>query len=159
MGHRKVLVTCPACGNSRMVQARTLKRSSFSGLCKSCNGRRSGNVSPLPSGEACVRKVYRAYRQRASSRLLPFTLDLEHFRVLTSSPCHYCGAPPSNVEDHADLIGSYVYSGIDRVDNLDGYTATNSRPCCYTCNKAKGTMSEGEFLAWLQRASHHRCST
>lgn len=42
-------------------------------------------------------------------------------------------------------IPSFVYNGIDRVDNSVGYVLSNCVPCCSTCNRMKGTMSSEEF--------------
>jgi 5-methylcytosine-specific restriction endonuclease McrA len=47
--------------------------------------------------------------------------------------------------------GDCHYSGIDRKDSSKGYILSNVVSCCFTCNKAKGTMSEKEFLEWIDR--------
>jgi len=68
---------------------------------------------------------------------------------LTTSPCFYCGTPPSQRKRSPGQVGehaTYVYNGVDRVDNEVGYVAENCVPCCWRCNKAKGSMTQREFL-------------
>ena len=38
-----------------------------------------------------------------------------------------------------------------RIDNLKGYISGNCVTSCWTCNRAKGTMSLDEFVTYLKR--------
>jgi hypothetical protein len=76
-------------------------------------------------------------------------LTAEDFDRLTGLPCRYCGIPPSKVESGPN--GTFIYSGIDRVDNKRGYLVNNTVPCCRTCNQAKHCMNVDDFLSWARR--------
>jgi hypothetical protein len=40
----------------------------------------------------------------------------------------------------------FRHNGIDRLVNDGGYSAENSVPCCWTCNRMKSDMSAADFL-------------
>jgi 5-methylcytosine-specific restriction endonuclease McrA len=94
-------------------------------------------------------KLYSEYQRNAEKGGRTFLLDTDLFRQLTTSSCHYCGAPPSRVKKRSDE--SYVYNGIDRIDNAKGYEPENVVPCCWECNKSKGSKSYDDFMAWIKR--------
>lgn len=96
------------------------------------------------------------YRLMARHRGLAFELSRDRFAALTSSPCHYCGAPPAQQYGHRGRP-AYTYNGIDRIDSSLGYVEGNVRPACGTCNRAKSAMSEEHFYAWVERV-HARVS-
>jgi hypothetical protein len=62
--------------------------------------------------------------------------------ALIRNECLYCGFTP-------DWPANRV--GIDRVDNLIGYTIDNCVSCCFTCNSAKGDKSLEQFINWIKR--------
>lgn len=138
------------CGNEVTHSPSELLR----GRAKSCGCAKRG---PRGShGDAAFNNVHSKYQRGARERGLPWDLGVEDFRRLTSLDCHYCGTAPSTVLKTNAVDGGYVYNGLDRVDNSRGYTLDNVVPCCGICNHAKGTMSYGEFLAWISRlASFH----
>lgn len=93
------------------------------------------------------------YRGSARKRGKEYSLTPEEAMRLFKSDCFYCGAAP-----HRRIEGQYystLYSGIDRVDNDEGYTPKNSVACCHHCNHAKGTMTQAEFKAWAARLCNH----
>ena len=107
-----------------------------------------------PYGVSSFNTLYRGYVRNARDRGHSFTLDEKTFRAITSMPCHYCGAPPTQVRPtNGKLIsnGEYLHNGIDRADNAVGYDDGNVRPCCKQCNFAKGALNEREFILWIQR--------
>src|SRR5215469_775094 len=53
---------------------------------------------------------------------------------LFQQPCHWCGVPPN------------PYHGIDRLNNEPFYHARNTVPCCWPCNRAKGTRTAVEWI-------------
>lgn len=77
------------------------------------------------------RFLYSSYLSNCRRRNVFWGLSLEEFVKITSKNCTYCERPPSQVR------GRYVYNGIDRKDNAQGYTAKNSLPCCGLCNAVK----------------------
>ena len=44
-----------------------------------------------------------------------------------------------------------IYSGIDRIDNNQGYTLINCAPCCKLCNFSKRELSIDDWKAWLKQ--------
>jgi 5-methylcytosine-specific restriction endonuclease McrA len=89
----------------------------------------------------------RSYRRGAEERDLNWELDEITFDRLTAAPCHYCGRKPSNRKEVPRHRGAFVYSGIDRVDNMRGYEPDNVVPCCRICNRAKHQQTYAEFTA------------
>ncbi len=94
------------------------------------------------------RKVYNAspkgqfyqYRARAKKNCLVFNLTREEFSQLTDSPCVYCD----------NFFNNKPHGGLDRIDNAQGYTASNVVPCCWFCNKLKGSQfTYAETLAMI----------
>jgi hypothetical protein len=98
---------------------------------------------------ACLNECWTMYRASARARGLPFLLTKDQFYSITSKPCHYCGAPPSNKIVRPRSNGAFTYSGIDRQDNTQGYVFTNCVPCCRQCNVAKSDMTIMEFYDWI----------
>lgn len=91
-------------------------------------------------------RLFVVYKQGAKNRKLSFNLTVEQFRKLTSSVCFYCGQPPSKISKIARSRKQYIYNGIDRKDNILGYTIENSIPCCEMCNKMKNIYNIEMFL-------------
>ena len=109
----------------------------------------------LSSVEANFRQLFRVYQRSATRRRLPFELSPERFRELTKSCCLLCGAKPASKYRHdktsRGYLRPYVYNGIDRMNNREGYVDGNCAPCCSRCNYAKGTSSLEEFLLYINR--------
>jgi hypothetical protein len=111
-----------------------------------------GSCSMLkPEGEAAFNEVYRQYKYQAKVRSLEFCITKEHFKTLTKGNCYYCGVEPRQLGNSAKRCSPYIYNGVDRKDNKQGYTVENSVPCCKVCNKAKLAMSLSQFMEWINR--------
>jgi hypothetical protein len=78
-------------------------------------------------------------RTFAKYRKLSFELTLEQFTDIVSQPCIY-----SNGKEN-----SQIYIGVDRIDNLQGYTLENCVPCCYKHNLIKGKWFSHEDMSKL----------
>ena len=76
-------------------------------------------------------------------RNLDVTLSLEEFIDIVSKICNYCGEGKER-------------RGIDRMDNLKGYTLENSASCCKICNYMKKTMTIEEFLTHVKKIANYR---
>lgn len=132
-----------SCGNTGAVNSQDLR----DGHSRSCGCLvidivRERSVK-LDSG---LSKLLRQYKASARHRKFEFNLDIENFKILTSSPCHYCGQFPIKISIKQAVAGSYVFNGIDRKNNLIGYTKENSVTCCEPCNFLKKDMPYEEFI-------------
>ena len=67
----------------------------------------------------------------AKKRGYSWKLSFARFKMLLSLECLYCGG---------------TVTGLDRVDNLIGYTKANSVPCCGECNQLKASLGIIEFI-------------
>jgi len=132
------------CGNLSDKRASNL----YTGHTKSCGCMIGG---PLPLGQACFNRLFGRYKRGARARGLAFELSADEFHTLTSCSCEYCGEPPSQRENVGPHNGTYVYTGIDRLDRRIGYIQGNVVPCCRTCNDMKGVLGRDEFIARVKR--------
>lgn len=125
-----------------------------SGNTKTCgqSGCR-GHVGPL---EASKRAIFRRYQYSAGKKKIPFTISLDQFTEITSRECHYCGNLPTNYAlDPYGRQGLFVYNGLDRVNNKDGYEISNLVACCRICNIAKNDHSYNDFIDWIKQVYNH----
>lgn len=160
-GGRKLIWNCECeCGNEKEVENSNL----ISGNVKSCGCLlreviKIVHKKNIKKGIA-FEYVWKEYVKSAEERQLEFTLTKDQFRDITQQNCYYCGIQPHTVKDrngsHIFKASSYIYNGIDRIDNSRGYTIINSVPCCRNCNIGKGTKTRDEFLAWVSRVYHHQ---
>ena len=156
-GHwvRHVEVLCD-CGNKKLVQATNLRRTG-SRATGSCGCRYFGRKPhrSLPIGEAAFRTLFRSYVGNAKNRGYSFDLDEERFRKLITDTCSYCGCAPEAVVNTRSGYGSFLYNGLDRVNNDLGYVEGNVVACCKLCNLAKKDLDLPVFLAWIARVHAH----
>ncbi len=149
------------CGSKKEIKPSHL----LSGKTKSC-GRYSveitskinkGKISPQlkPDNYSAKYRVFQSYKKHAKNRNLSFGLDLQTFLELSSKPCHYCGASPTNSMNGKQSRSRYVYNGIDRVNNLIGYQSYNCVPCCKIYNMGKGAKDRDCFLTWIKSVYIH----
>ena len=115
----------------------------------------SSERNSLPSGEAAFNRLFSNYWRSAKDREITWELTKDRFRELTQRDCHFCCNEPERSTWFVALNSQYRYNGIDRVDNNQGYTLGNSVACCWICNRAKGELSENEFLKWARRVCNY----
>jgi len=136
------------CGNTIIIAGTNLRSHS----CTSC-----GCARFLPPGVSALHSIIRIYKYNAKTRGLVWTLTKEQAIKLFDANCYYCGAAPSNVGTGSEGNSTYIYSGIDRIDNSIGYLPDNVVSCCKMCNVAKNTYDVDEFISWVHRiASRHK---
>lgn len=141
------------CGVEKEVYSHHLK----SGATVSCGCYNPTNTKPRsdikPDGESAFNKVYLFYRRNAKQRGYEFFLTKEEFKPFTKQNCHYCNSEPSQVSKHSHhrFSDNYIYNGLDRIDNTQGYSLTNCVPCCKICNRAKGNLTLEEFKEWIRK--------
>lgn len=129
------------CGTVREVIAKEVRHGKLK-TCGNCEYTRKlikdgnkENKRNYKDGNWKFRKKYSGYVLGANNRNLQWDLTPEQFKQLVTSNCGYCNAPAVN-----------KYNGVDRVDNAKGYTLDNCAPCCWTCNRWKGSSKLEEFL-------------
>jgi hypothetical protein len=81
---------------------------------------------------------FNTYKNRAKKRNFEFEITFEDFNRITSTACHYCKDSEAQI-------------GIDRKNNKKGYTLNNSLPCCWSCNKMKGSKTYEEMINFIVR--------
>jgi 5-methylcytosine-specific restriction endonuclease McrA len=137
------------------------ERCQCGGLKTKCSARCLGCYSRrLSAGESAFNAVWNDYVQQSRRRNREWALTKDGARKLFESSCFYCGAIPSVAKTIPKGQGSFVFNGLDRVDNSKGYQDDNCVPCCRICNFMKRAMGVEEFLAHIHRiAKEHPCLT
>jgi hypothetical protein len=158
---RKIYWDCICeCGKDKKVENSRL----ISGNTKSCGCLKDEALDKLheknANKDSAFMAVLRAYKNNADQRNLSFSLTKEQFGEITKMNCYYCGSEPSNIKDRhgkkRKYKNVYIYNGVDRKSNNEGYFIKNCVPCCRECNLAKGTRSEDEFLSWVDRVHDYK---
>lgn len=103
--------------------------------------------------------LMRQYKGAAKRRRLAWKLGVDFFKNITSSNCHYCGIAPKQKAWYKNAVDTYVYNGIDRINNKIGYYKDNVLPCCKRCNHAKANMQYHEFLDLIERIHSNVCTS
>jgi phage/plasmid-associated DNA primase len=93
--------------------------------------------------------MYARYKIQADKRGLSFNLSKDDFSKLIRMDCHYCGAKPKQLR-FTDRV-SAIFTGIDRMNNSEGYELSNVVSCCSLCNFMKVKLSHDEFIAQCKR--------
>jgi hypothetical protein len=126
--------------------------------CRDCGFKRLHINNPLRAWEASARRAFsKGYREA--------NITFDDFIQLSQMKCHYCNSNPSNktnafanndkFSDFAKANGDFIYNGLDRVDNKLKHTKDNVVPCCFPCNKMKGTSSYEEFKCRVSKIYNH----
>jgi len=106
-------------------------------------------IPRVPDWKIAFRSLYSNYRNSAIKRGYVWELIEEDVHCIMQRACTYCGIPPEQI--HKSQSHEYTYNGIDRKDNVEGYTVANCVPCCGICNYAKGARSNKDFREWIER--------
>jgi hypothetical protein len=116
---------------------------------KSCGCSRRKDRSKLSITDRLTNQSLYVYKLGAIYRNLKFELTNDEFKTLIFNNCYYC----NNILKHDKIIGKnkyeLYYNGIDRINNKEGYTISNSVSCCIICNIAKSDMTIEEFYNWI----------
>lgn len=96
--------------------------------------RNNGNENFLLSKISGIKK-------NAKIRKLYFNLTKEQVAQLVTSNCIYC--------NHLPNPEKLKYNGIDRLNNLKGYTGDNCVSACVNCNVSKNDMTFEQFISWI----------
>lgn len=138
---------CPTCRRWFMPTAENFgpdktKRTGLSSLCRECQRDARRTSYRKHHGEQLRRNLdpdrkFRGYRGGARYRNIEWELSRDEFMELWGRPCTYCGSAIETI-------------GIDRTDSAEGYTISNTVPCCITCNRMKSDLSSDDFVAHLR---------
>lgn len=152
--YRKFWVCQCDCGRITITHSGALR----SGNTKSCGcfAKESLSKRRIPENGGEITSVILGYKRHAKRKGREWMLSREQVIDIIARPCHYCGAKPANRKITKNTMTPFLYSGIDRVNNIFGYDITNVVPCCGTCNMAKNDLTLDDFLAWVKRASMHQ---
>lgn len=120
------------CGTQRYTSGNSLRSGSKS--CGCLRRENKGRKSFRTKLESTYNQLFNRYKNDARNRNLDFYLTSKQFNLLIGSNCYYCNCPPSN-----GIITRY--SGIDRVNNEQGYIITNCVSCCIKCNSDKKSIT------------------
>lgn len=102
-------------------------------------------------GYANFKRLLTDYKLGAKKRNLKWELTEDQTKTLFQGNCYYCGVPPQQICNFKGSNGKYTYNGIDRINNLKGYTLKNVVSCCRMCNRGKWNKTEQEFIEWINR--------
>ncbi len=137
-----------SCEKTKIIRGYSLTR----GNTRSCGCLRK---SPFNTGqsrkkytsaeEATWGYYYSQYKRNAKHRKIELTIEFDEFISICSTPCYYCGELPEKrpCQKGRTVINA---SGIDRVDNNNGYMPENVVPCCTWCNRAKNSKTKEYFI-------------
>ena len=158
------------CGKDVVVKGANLR----GGITKSCGCFQrdiAANLRKLEfPWEANRTYLINDYKQRAKKKGLKFELSIEDCEKIFKGDCGYCGIAPYKIKNqYIDVNGktkyvskntrldlnaaSYLYNGIDRVNNNLGYLIEQGQcvPCCEICNRAKWHLSLKDWQSYLRR--------
>jgi len=107
-------------------------------------------ISTLEDGiKRKVQDKYYSYKYNSNKKNRDFELtQKEFFDLILNHRCFWCGG----------FDGKFLL-GIDRLDSTKGYIKGNCVPCCFSCNKMKGVLSDGEFLYKINKISEKWAKT
>lgn len=136
------------CGTIKFIDASSLQRD----YTKSCGCLKNENIAKK-SKIWNDKKVFQSYKTRSKMEKKAFDFVYEDFISLIQKQCFYCGKKPSNLSK--TKYCSFVYNGLDRVDNSVGYCFSNCVPCCIECNRMKSNLSQKKFFEHLEKILQH----
>ncbi len=143
-GRRAVYIFACDCGGQIETQAHNCVRS-----C-GCLKKEPRPKLRLSDDVNALNHFWHIYRNSAKKRGHLFSITKSEFSLLVVSNCYYCGQKPTPRTfqlSHRKVKSNL--NGIDRVDNNLGYTAENTKSCCFQCNQAKSTFSTMDFFKWV----------
>jgi hypothetical protein len=120
------------CGNIQICLGGMLRAGKTLG-CRRCKTHRE-------SEDGGVLSKYNKVRSSALNSGKSWNIEKDLWEVLVIKNCFYCNRSPEQI--HLEKR----YNGLDRYDNDEGYCNNNVVPCCWSCNKRKGSSHGDDFL-------------
>jgi len=94
-----------------------------------------------------MRSKFNSLRSRAKRNKLPVTMSFDLYKKLKREDCYYCGVSNMLLQFYCEVMGILTpWMTIDRADNSLGYIAENVLPCCFLCNKIKGSFFNSQEM-------------
>lgn len=155
--HRQARWLCKCdCGNFAIVTGWPLRN----GRTKSCGCYKREKIlqQKIEPGKAIFNQLYNSYKIHSKRYKIKFSFDLtkNEFKKLTKQNCFYCNKKPSQILKSRHNNGDYIYNGIDRLDNRQGYIIGNCVSCCKVCNMMKKDLGIEEFLKYIETIYNYR---
>ena len=135
-----------SCGTIKVVSLNSLRMKNTKS-CGCLNVERSSRKR-LSDEDRVKNSLIQEYKNSTKQRGLMYDLSEKCLFTFVKANCHYCGKPPNKPHRKCD---TFLYNGLDRVDNSIGYIASNVVPCCYICNKMKGVLSVEDFMKHINK--------
>lgn len=120
-------------------------------LARVRHGRAPGESGLVQAWNLCRRRALRKGKNG-----IEFTITQKEAFGFFQSVCHYCGCPPANIAKSNTEYGKCFYSGLDRIDSTQGYVKGNIVPCCWNCNRMKGSLSYDAFFSHIKKILQRR---
>ena len=125
---------CPACTNNRTKDAFVTNGKTYKHCILCRNTMKSTDLKRKSRKERSTMKdTIREIRRCALRRGIIFDINDDYITEMLSKHCAYCN-------DNA--------TGLDRIDNNNGYVIDNINPACKICNFIKYTYEIGQFLQY-----------
>jgi hypothetical protein len=148
------------CGNETIVTTTCLIRKKWRIRSCGCLQRemavKTGLSKFMGHGVSAFNILVSSYKKGAKKRNLIYNLSDEQFKSIVKQNCHYCGIEPKQIYEGHRKGAGFIYNGIDRLNNDQGYFMENCVPCCKICNHAKTNLTEEEFQEWLNNLVNHQ---
>jgi hypothetical protein len=94
-----------------------------------------------------MRSKFNSLKARAKKNNLPVTMSFELYKELKRDDCYYCGVSNMLLQFYCEVMGLKTpWMTIDRADNSLGYIFNNVVPCCFLCNKIKGSFFSSQEM-------------
>jgi hypothetical protein len=128
----------------------------MSDTAKAHNFKRRGSDPWMAEMNTHVYRIGWDREHKESAKHKIWSLTLDQYKKLATSPCHYCGRDPATKPTTRILQSMGVFrNGLDRVDNKKGYFLDNVVPCCESCNREKGKQKYCDFVENTVRRYRH----
>lgn len=141
------------CGNEIETEKNVVIRN----ITKSCGCyqkdkiREIGYKNQKEFGLSAYNQLFGSYKKSAKNRNYCFELNNEQFERLIKDNCYYCGEIPKQIKKSPTSTHTYVYNGIDRINNDIGYVLENCITSCGKCNKMKSIYTQEDFLNHIEK--------
>lgn len=145
------------CGNMTTIDSTVLRRGKVVGCgkCRTNVVNQHGSYD-LRTYDSSFNEFFRTVKNSAKIRNLVFDLTEQDVRKISKQNCSYCGCPPHKSKRVRNRFSSgYIYNGIDRVDNNQGYILENCVPCCEICNRMKLKLGVQDFKDHINQIYNH----